>query len=135
MKRCPTCDKTFADGMKFCQTDGTVLIDDAPAVDPYKTVVGNQSDISAAPVDPFKTMVAGAAKVDDDDDLLQLPEAPDAMKTMIVSQDEIKRELKADKADDAPPLDLPPAAPSAPLIEGVEGNSTNPPEASPHIFD
>ncbi len=27
MKRCPTCDRTFEDSMKFCQTDGTVLVD------------------------------------------------------------------------------------------------------------
>lgn len=124
MKRCPTCDKTFADGMKFCQTDGTVLIADTPAADPYKTVVGNQSDMPAPPVDPFKTMVAGSAKIDDDDDLLQLPDEPDAMKTMVVSQDEINRELKADKTGDAPPLDLPPA-PSAPLIEPQKGSSSD----------
>jgi hypothetical protein len=58
---------------------------------------------------------------DDDDDLLQLPEEEpaDAMKTMLVSQDEFNQELNAGKTESAPPaLDLPPAsAPSAPLIE------------------
>ena len=116
MKRCPTCDKTFADGMRFCQTDGTVLVDDAPAADPYKTAVSNQSEIPVPPVDPFKTMVASPPTfAKDDDDLLQLPEEPDAMKTMLVSQDE----LKSSEAKDVPKLDLPPSPynPSAPLIE------------------
>lgn len=117
MKRCPTCDKIFADGMRFCQTDGTVLVDDTPAVDPYKTVVSNQSEIPAPPVDPFKTMVASPpifAK--DEDDVLQLPEELDEMKTMLVSRDE----LKSSEAGDVPKLDLPPPSPfnpSAPLIE------------------
>jgi len=119
MKKCPACDKTFADGMKFCQTDGTLLIDDVPPADPYKTVVGSQSDIASAmpPVDPFKTMVAGSMKADDD--LLQLPEEPDSMKTMVVSQDDLLGDLRADEARSNPPdLDLSsPFAPSAPLIE------------------
>ncbi len=106
--------------MKFCQTDGTVLTENAPAEDPYKTVVGNQSDIAAAipPLDPFKTMVAGAPPKPAEDDLLQLPEEPADLKTMVVSQDELRGELKGEEAS---PLDLPSApptyAPSAPLIE------------------
>ncbi len=47
--------------MKFCQTDGTPLVEiaDVAPADPYKTVVGSQNEIaSAIPVDPFKTMVA-----------------------------------------------------------------------------
>src|SRR5947199_8858737 len=49
MKTCPTCGKTFDDNMRFCQSDGTPLVDDAPAVpeptaeepfDPYATIVG-----------------------------------------------------------------------------------------------
>jgi hypothetical protein len=45
MKKCPTCGKTFDDNMRFCQTDGTALVDDAPAAaeepfDPYATIVG-----------------------------------------------------------------------------------------------
>lgn len=120
MKKCPTCDKEFPDSMRFCQTDGTVLIDAAPS-DPYKTTVGNQSDIAAAipPVDPFKTMVASPPRAagGDDDDVLQLPDEPDNLKTTVVSQEEMNRELNANAKDDQP-LDLPPQyAPSAPLIE------------------
>ncbi len=116
MKRCPTCDKTFPDSMKFCQTDGTVLVADAPPVDPYKTVVGSQDEIASAipPADPFKTMVASPPKAADDD-ILDLPDEQDALKTMVVSQEEMDAMKKEDAAD-ASPLDLP-AAPSAPLIE------------------
>ena len=48
MKRCPTCQKTFDDSMRFCQTDGTPLVDDAPPVDPYKTMVASKEEIFAA---------------------------------------------------------------------------------------
>lgn len=120
MKRCPTCDKTFADGMKFCQSDGTVLVEDAPSADPYKTVVGNQSEITSAmpPLDPFKTMVAGQPK-SGEDDLLQLPEEQDSLKTKVVSQAELRDASKANEGEDVPKLDLPsmPSGPSAPLIE------------------
>jgi hypothetical protein len=48
MKKCPTCGKTFNDGMRFCQTDGTPLVEgaeDVQASEPLKTVVSsNQSD-------------------------------------------------------------------------------------------
>ncbi|MCY7375145.1 MAG: DUF4190 domain-containing protein [Pyrinomonadaceae bacterium] len=136
MKKCPTCDKEFPDSMRFCQTDGTVLIEksDIASADPYKTVVGNQSDIAAAipPLDPFKTMVASPPPKSGDDDLLQLPEDFDSAKTMIVSRDELKAELKPDKIEDASPLDLPPPAqyaPSAPLIE------PKPPKANEHSLN
>ncbi len=108
--------------MRFCQTDGTVLIEDAPA-DPYKTVVGNQSDIASAipPLDPFKTMVASPPPKAAEEDILQLPEEPDQLKTMVVTPEELREQLKAGgAAEEVPPLDLqPPAplAPSAPLIE------------------
>lgn len=134
MKRCPACDKTFADGMKFCQTDGTLLIEDAPPADPYKTVVGNQSDLASAmpPLDPFKTMVAGAPPRKADEDILQLPDEPDALKTMVVSQDDLLGELNAVDA----PANLPPPtyAPSAPLIEPKPANPL-PPDFSPPKFD
>jgi len=58
MKKCPTCDKTFDDGMRFCQTDGTPLVDISETEsDPYRTVVSNQNEIAAPPADPFKTVL------------------------------------------------------------------------------
>lgn len=125
MKRCPICDKTFADGMKFCQTDGTLLIDDAPPADPYKTVVGNQSDISSAipPVDPFKTMVASPPPKPSNEDVLDLPEENiDSLKTMVVTPEE----LKADKGD-VPKLDLPPPVP---IIEPKVATPTDSPKSN-----
>lgn len=136
MKKCPTCDKEYPDSMRFCQSDGTVLIekvDDAPA-DPYKTIVSNQNDIAAAipPLDPFKTIVANSAE-SDEDDLLQLPDEAGAANTMSVSQDA----PKPGKTEDAAPLDLPPAsyAPSAPLIEPKPKNSLSDstPTSSPKL--
>lgn len=120
MKKCPTCDKEYPDSMRFCQTDGTILVEDTPPADPYKTIVSNQMDVSAAipPFDPFQTMVA--PKAVDDDDLLQLPDEPDLLKTMVISRDELKSASGSGKAEDLSPLDLPPSAPytpSAPLIE------------------
>jgi hypothetical protein len=91
MKRCPTCQKEFADSMRFCQTDGTPLIDSADAeqpLDPYKTVVGQPP-----PDDPFKTVVGGAGAQSKDNDILQLPEEPaDPMKTMVVSPGDWKKD-------------------------------------------
>ncbi|HLM02047.1 MAG TPA: DUF4190 domain-containing protein [Pyrinomonadaceae bacterium] len=92
MKRCPTCQKDFPDSMRFCQTDGTPLLDPTPAAetpeDPYKTVVGQPTPAE----DPFKTVVGGfgdtsggGAEQSKDNDILQLPDEPDdLMKTMVV---------------------------------------------------
>lgn len=67
MKKCPTCEKTFDDNMKFCQSDGTPLVEvqeEAPAQpeDPYKTTVAKSEDLPIpSSEDPYKTMVAGSA--------------------------------------------------------------------------
>src|SRR5688500_7290117 len=100
MKQCPTCKKTFENAMRFCQTDGTPLVDttENAAEDPFKTMVGRQEDFaSQIPPDPFKTMVGGSFKKEDSDNLLQLPEEPDELKTKFISDEEMKRELAADK--------------------------------------
>lgn len=138
MKRCPICDKTFDDKMKFCQTDGTLLVDDAPPVDPYKTVVGNQSDIASAipPVDPFKTMVAiPSPKIEEPkaaDAVLEVPEEIDSLKTMVVSQEEMKQAIKASDASDVPPLDLPPQpAPPVAAVPIIEPKAPIPADYSP----
>jgi hypothetical protein len=93
MKRCPTCNKTFDDNMRFCQADGTPLVDEAP-VDPYKTMVARPEDIQAA-MPP-----AGS------DDVLDLPSAQDPAKTMYASESEIRAEMAAhdDQVIDIPPL-------------------------------
>lgn len=89
MKKCPTCDKTFNDGMKFCQTDGTPLVEsvDAAPENRFTTVVASPDEIaSAIPVDPFKTMVAPPPpKIKGESEILELPEEPDMLKTMVSS--------------------------------------------------
>lgn len=120
MKKCPNCQKEFADTMSFCQTDGTPLVDaveESQPEDPLKTTVVRQEDIASSipPSDPFKTMVASSDRNDESGDLLQLPEEEfDPLKTMVaapIRQDkpvleaiepespkfeEIKEEIKAE---------------------------------------
>lgn len=93
MKRCPSCDKTFDDNMRFCQSDGTALVDDAP-LDPYKTMVAQPADIAKA--------MGGSDK----DDVLDLPAESDPAKTMFASEDEIRAEMAARDAGDV--IDIPP---------------------------
>ncbi len=89
MKKCPNCQKEFPDTMRFCQTDGTPLIEESQPEDPLKTTVVRQEDIASAipPADPFKTMVAGSSNREDSGDLLQLPEEEefDPLKTMVAA--------------------------------------------------
>lgn len=116
MKRCPTCQKTFDDNKRFCQVDGTPLVDDAPSesVDPYKTVVGGQFPKPPAPdnsVDnSMKTMVVTSDSSDEDP--LQIPEVFDPMKTVVGS--DIKKEI-------------PPSSPKEPEQPKFSEPSLNPP--------
>lgn len=77
MKRCPTCQKTFDDSLRFCQLDGTPLVDEIGSV---------------AGSNPLETMVGAAPINDDEDDLLQLgggakDDADDVTKTLISNPD------------------------------------------------
>ena len=94
MKKCPNCQKTFDDSKRFCQVDGTPLVDivePAETEDPFKTVVMGKPPLGNAAEDPMKTtVISGDSK---DDDILQIPEEFDPMKTMVVS-DPIKLEPK-----------------------------------------
>src|SRR5829696_10352096 len=113
MKRCPTCEKTFDDNMRFCQADGTPLVEDAP-IDPYKTMIARPQDLaSARPAD------------DQSEDVLDLPSASDdPAKTMYASEAELRSEMAAhdDQVIDIPPLVEPqpsafnePTAPPSPF--------------------
>ena len=55
MKKCPTCSKTFEDTMRFCQVDGTPLVDDVPAFDPYATIVAQPRSTIEPPPAAFET--------------------------------------------------------------------------------
>lgn len=89
MKKCPNCQKTFDDDKRFCQIDGTPLVEaiEPPQTeDPFKTVVVGKQDIPIPSIsqDPMKTtVISGDPK---DDDILQIPEVFDPMKTIVVSE-------------------------------------------------
>lgn len=120
MKKCPTCDKTFEDSMRFCQVDGTPLVDEAPAFDPYATIVAPPIAAEAPAAEPqAEEIVAESAPVDEasdeafaiespssaaielPEDVLDLPEA-DPLKTMYVSDDEMKAALGGGQTSDEP---------------------------------
>lgn len=111
MKRCPTCEKTFDDVMRFCQADGTPLIDAAEPVDPYKTMVARPGEIAAAiPKSSFDSSMneSTAPPKTDQDEVLQLPKE-DSKKTTFASEDEIRREMASQPADEQV-IEIPPLA-------------------------
>lgn len=143
MKKCPTCEKTFEDSMRFCQTDGTPLVDDVASeesIDPYQTIVA-PPDPLPAPVDepvedPFKTVVAASAESaapDASGDLLQIPDPPDPLKTMYASEDEIRREMAADEPKEEPIFEVPPAV-TEPEPPAPEPPSFVEPELSAPVY-
>ena len=140
MKKCPSCEKTFEDSMRFCQVDGTPLVDDAPAFDPYATIVAPAG--SAAPpepeppvaveppvmsIEPIETVESeaatqiadyplAAAPIAEPDDVLDLPSEPDPLKTMYVSEDEMRAALGSVDAADDQIMEIPEAAPEPPAF-------------------
>lgn len=119
MKKCPTCDREFDDAMRFCQTDGTALVEAAPPVDPYKTMVAKPEDIAAAmpPASPAPGGSEGSGSEDKSEpspdqgeDVLDIPES-DPKKTMYASEDEIRSAMAE---VDKPVVDLPPPPTSEP---------------------
>lgn len=135
MKKCPTCEKTFDDNLKFCQTDGTplVAVEEQKPEDPYKTTVANASELPIPPLDPFKTMVASPPPAEEPksevkEDVPSAEEDVDAMKT-IVSSDVPKFEpvLKPESKEE-PKTGTPPSpfnnAPAESKEDDLKGLST-----------
>ncbi|MEO5858836.1 MAG: DUF4190 domain-containing protein [Pyrinomonadaceae bacterium] len=130
MKKCPTCDREFDDAMRFCQTDGTSLVDAAPEVDPYKTMVASKADIAAMipPIAAAEPEPPAASE-----EVLDIP-ANDPKKTMYASEDEIRSAMAE---VDSPLVDLPPPTPPAfiaPPADEVSDSGfskTTPPIPSP----
>lgn len=98
MKRCPTCDKTYDDSLRFCQTDGTPLVEEVEELDPFKTMVARPEDIRAA-------MSSTPETPKEDEPVLDLPDEPDPNKTQFVSEDELRAEMSKlqDNVVDIPP--------------------------------
>ena len=140
MKRCPTCEKTYDDNMRFCQADGTPLEEAAEPVDPYKTMVARPGDIAAAiPKSSFDAPAgkppAGESKPEHDE-VLQLPKDEDPRKTTFASENEIRREMASQPADEQvmeiPPLDKS-AVPEPPKF--AEPSFGDPGSKPPSPFD
>jgi hypothetical protein len=76
MKKCPQCQNTFEDDLRFCQNDGTVLEDIAP-VDPFATMViakpTDDEPLQIPDFDPNKTVVFSTK---DEMDVLATPPPP-----------------------------------------------------------
>jgi hypothetical protein len=122
MKKCPNCQKTFDDDKRFCQIDGTPLIDEVeppPAEDPFKTVVMGSQQRTDQPDDGMKTMVMGQESKEED--ILQIPETFDPMKTMVVSEP-----IKFDRPS--------PPKPEEPAVPTPEPPKFNEPSISPPSF-
>ena len=128
MKKCPNCDKTFDDSLRFCQTDGTPLVEvvENTPVDPYKTMVASQEDIAAAlPIDPFATMIGGMPiKLEEEEEVLELPDKPESAKPPVFSQEDIKTQIKTGESGsltDTPssPFDSPPPT-YPPVVKGLD---------------
>ncbi|CAN5603975.1 hypothetical protein BH20ACI4_BH20ACI4_31620 [soil metagenome] len=101
MKKCPTCQKTFDDNLKFCQSDGTPLVEDAPPPDPYATMVASKDELmSAIPDAPKDTPSASVAEADD---LLDIPDDSDSNKTMFVSDAERRDMFDESSSQPIPP--------------------------------
>src|SRR5947209_16086633 len=127
MKRCPTCQKTFDDALRFCQSDGTPLVDDAPPPDPYKTMVASREDIQAALNAPAAAPEPAQQNnnIRRDDEPLEIPSAP-------VSQPTPASEFETKLAgrDEAQVIDIPPLTESTP----PEPPRFNEPSAPPPSF-
>lgn len=104
MKRCPTCENTFEDNMRFCQADGTPLVEVVEEIDPYKTMVAKSEDIASmlTPEVPKPSVI--------DEPVLDLPAQADMNKTQVVSEEE----LRAEMAKDEPVIDIPVSVPTPP---------------------
>lgn len=105
--------------MRFCQTDGTPLVEAAEPVDPYKTMVARPEDIAAA-MPPLPDAKA-------EEEVLDIP-PDDPKKTMYASEAEIRSAMaEVDKGGDQV-IDIPPIAEPEPprFIEPTLGASPPP---------
>jgi hypothetical protein len=133
MKKCPTCEKTFEDSMRFCQSDGTPLIEVAEEIDPYKTMVARPGEIAAAiPSQAFdkpaeRTPEPIQPPPAEEEEVLQIPSTPDPMKTQFVSEAEIRKEMAASSPVDEPVMEIPPASatPTPPAFIEPDLNPVN----------
>jgi len=151
MKKCPTCQKTFDDNLRFCQVDGTPLVDDvppvddAPAFDPYATIVSTglpvgSADTSPGPEpaasEPDENLSVSRMPISEPDDILEVPQS-DPLKTMYASDAEMKEILgtglgsenaeKAAPEEPSPTESAPPFGSPEPVAPGFGDLAPAPP--------
>ena len=133
--------------MKFCQLDGATLVDDEPAFDPYATIVSTpgkpieippvekepepmlevEAPVEEAPAEePEVHQTIGSIAIAPPDDVLELPEQADPLKTMYASDTEMK-EILGDREPVAeeipspePPAFIAPEPPPSPFAMSEE---------------
>lgn len=132
MKKCPTCNKTYEDNMRFCQSDGTPLVEvkeDAPPPDPYKTMVAGKDEIASA-LPPQDTSKGDPTP---EEDVLDIPQEDDPLKTSVVSESEM-RDLTSDDEPFKTPASSPfssdpkPPSESTPPKESISSPPPEPPK-------
>jgi len=107
--------------MRFCQTDGTPLVEDAPPADPYKTMVASKEDIQAALNAQDVEDKPSPAFKPPEDEPLEIPSTPP--KPMPAS--ELKTKLAG--RDEAQVIEIPPLAESEPPEPPRFSEPTTPP--------
>ena len=101
MKKCPTCQRTFDDDKRFCQSDGTPLVEAGESSNPYATIVANRDEIASS-IPPESSSAVSTPK---DSDVLEIPEAEDSMKTSVVTELEMREmAIESDLSGKSAPL-------------------------------
>src|SRR6188508_1305917 len=117
MKQCPVCEKTFDDSLRFCQVDGTPLVEKAEPVDPYKTMVASKEEIAAAmrksPDESKPEVPEPAVPAPLENELLEIPPAVEPNKTQVVTEEELRAEMAKISNDEESVIDVPPVASSS----------------------
>ncbi|MGH7783423.1 MAG: DUF4190 domain-containing protein [Candidatus Binatia bacterium] len=135
MKKCPTCEKTFEDSLRFCQSDGSPLVAVEEVIDPYKTMVARPGEIAAAmpPVETPKVEPPNPIEPVHEEEVLEIPTEVDPNKTMFVSEADLRREMEADSKAEEPVIEMPPAAdtPAPPAFIDADLNPVNVPPPTP----
>jgi hypothetical protein len=144
MKQCPVCEKTYDDNMRFCQTDGTALVEKAAEpppepVDPYKTMVASKADIAAAipPLASSQPPQPSAPAIPEpsvpssiEDEILEIPRASDPNKTQVVTEAELRAEMERFPSEERL-IEIPPATDDAPSDIPITGDAAGSPPPSP----
>jgi hypothetical protein len=139
MKKCPVCEREYDDNMRFCQTDGTALVEKVEEkppepVDPYKTMVASKADIAAA-IPPLQSSQPPGAPEPSiptplENEVLEIPPAADPNKTQVVSEAELRAEMERYSADEKV-IDITPATEDAPSEIPISGDPSAMPPPSP----